>query len=77
MWCRRHTWLVDEKLLSIHIGVAAGAAGYWFTAFWMKPILQYRELRSRVFGDLILYAQVVYADGLIDRMPKLLEVRAP
>lgn len=46
------------------LGVVTGAAGYWITTFWMKPILQYRELRTKVFADFIFYAQVVNADGL-------------
>jgi hypothetical protein len=66
---------MDEKLLSVLIGVLAGASGYWFTTFWMKPILQYRELRSKVYADLIFYAQVVNAEGLNDRMQKLFEER--
>ena len=66
---------MDEKLVSVLIGLIAGALGYWFTTFWMKPILQYRELRSRVFGDFIFYAQVVNAEGLSERMQKLYEDR--
>ena len=62
---------MDEKLLSVLIGVAAGAVGYWFTTFWMKPILQYRELRSKILVDLIFYAQVINAEGLNERMQKL------
>ncbi|MBF6650723.1 MULTISPECIES: hypothetical protein [unclassified Methylobacter] len=66
---------MDEKLISVLIGVASGAIGYWFTTFCMKPILQYRELRSKVFSDLIFYAQVVNAEGLNSRMQKLYEDR--
>ena len=55
---------MDDKLLAVLIGVITGAAGYWFTTFWMKPILQYRELRSKVLIDLVFYAQVINADGL-------------
>ena len=57
------------------VGLVAGAGGYWFTTFWMKPVVQYRELRSKVFADLIFYAQVVNADGLNERMQRLLEER--
>jgi hypothetical protein len=66
---------MDEKLIAVLVGIAAGAAGYWITTFWMKPILQYRELRTKVFADLIFYAQVVNADGLNDRMKELYEGR--
>lgn len=66
---------MDEKFLSVLIGIAAGTIGYWFTTFWMKPILQYRDLRSEVFADLIFYAQVVNAEGLNERMQKLYENR--
>lgn len=66
---------MDEKLLAVLIGVVAGAIGYWITTFWMKPILQYRELRIKVFADFIFYAQVVNAEGLNDRMKELYENR--
>lgn len=66
---------MDEKLLAVLIGIIAGAMGYWITTFWMKPILQYRDLRMKVFADFIFYAQVVNADGLNDRMTALYEER--
>ena len=66
---------MDDKLLAVLIGVITGTAGYWFTTFWMKPILQYHELRSKVLIDLIFYAQVINADGLSERMQKLYEDR--
>ena len=62
-------------LLTAFLGLTAGAAGYWITTFWMKPILQYRELRMKVFADFIFYAQVINAEGLSDRMKKLYEDR--
>ena len=62
-------------LATAALGLSAGAAGYWITTFWMKPILQYRELRTRVFADFIFYAQVVNAAGLNERMNKLYEDR--
>ncbi len=66
---------MNENLLAVLIGIAAGAVGYWVTTFWMKPILQYRELRMKVFADSIFYAQVVNAEGLNDQMQKLYEDR--
>lgn len=66
---------MDGKLLSVLVGVASGAAGYWISTFWMKPILQYKELRGRVFADSIFYAQVVNVQGLNERMQKLYEER--
>jgi hypothetical protein len=66
---------MDEKLITVVIGIIAGAAGYWINTFWMKPILQYRELRMKVFADFIFYAQVINAEGLNDRMKKLYEDR--
>lgn len=64
-----------SPIASALLGVAAGAVGYWITTFWMKPILQYRDLRRKVFADLIFYAQVVNAEGLNDRMKELYEER--
>lgn len=66
---------MDEKLLTVLLGIVAGGVGYWITTFWMKPILQYRELRLKVFADFIFYAQVVNAEGLNDRMKDLYEDR--
>ena len=66
---------MDENLLAVLLGVFAGAIGYWVTTFWMRPILQYRELRMKVFADFIFYAQVANADGLNDRMKALYEER--
>ena len=66
---------MDDKLISVLVGIASGAVGYWVTTFWMKPILRYRELRSKVLSDLIYFAQVINADGLNDRMQNLYEER--
>lgn len=66
---------MDKNLITALIGVLTGTAGYWFTTFWMKPILQYLELRSNIFADLIFYAQVINATGLNERMRKLYEER--
>lgn len=57
------------------IGILAGAIGYWVTTFWMKPILRYLELRSKILSDLIYFAQVINTDGLNNRMQKLYEER--
>lgn len=67
---------MDEKLIAVLLGIVAGAIGYWISTFWMKPILQYRDIRIKVFADFIFYAQVVNAEGLNDRMKKLYEDRA-
>ena len=66
---------MDDKLISVLVGVVAGAVGYWVTTFWMKPILRYRELRTQVLSDLIYFAQVINAEGLNERMQKLYEER--
>ena len=66
---------MDDKLVAVLLGTFAGAAGYWISTFWMKPILQYREIRSKVFSDFIFYAQVINAERLNDRMKKLHEDR--
>ncbi len=66
---------MDDKLIALLVGAASGAAGYWITTFWMKPILRYRELRTNVLSDLVYFAQVVNTDGLNERMQKLHEER--
>ena len=66
---------MDEKLIVIFVGITSGAIGYWITIFWMKPILQYRELRSKILVDLIYYAQAVNAEGLNESIKNLYEKR--
>jgi len=66
---------MDEKLFAPLVGIVAGAIGYWFTTFWMKPIVRYREIRNHILSDLIFYAQVTNPDGLVDRLKKLYEDR--
>lgn len=66
---------MNEKLWPLLIGIPAGALGYWITTFWMRPILQYKQLRTKVFSDFIFYAQVVNADGLNDKMKELYQRR--
>ena len=66
---------MDEKLISVLIGILAGATGYWVATFWMKPILRYLELRSKILSNLIYFAQVINAVGLNERMQKLYEER--
>ncbi|WP_158702855.1 hypothetical protein [Melaminivora suipulveris] len=66
---------MSDELFAVLLGIVAGALGYWLTTFWMSPILQYRQLRMKVFADFIFYAQVVNAEGLNDRMKALYEER--
>ena len=66
---------MDVTLLSALIGIAAGAVGYWFVTFSMRPVLRYLEVRSKVFSDFIYYAQVVNADGLNEEMQALYRER--
>ena len=66
---------MDEKLIGVFIGIAAGAVGYWIGTFWMRPILKYLEIRAKVFADFIFYSQVVKANGLDDKMRALCEDR--
>lgn len=55
---------MNEQILTTFIGIATGTIGYWIATFWMQPILRYKELRLRVFSDLIFYANSVIADGM-------------
>jgi hypothetical protein len=66
---------MDVGLLAALIGIAAGAFGYWFTTFWMQPILRYRDLRNQVLMDFIYYAQVINADGLNEEIEGAPEIR--
>jgi hypothetical protein len=66
---------MDDKLVAIFLGAAFGSAGYWLNTFWMKPLLQYREIRSKILIDLIFFAQVTNAEGLNETMQKRYEER--
>lgn len=66
---------IADKLITIMVGLVTGFIGYWFTTFWMKPILQYRELRSSILSDFIFYAQVIDPADLHERLLKLYERR--
>ena len=62
---------MDKGLLSILIGLVAGAFGYWFTTFNMQPILRFRDIRNQVLMDFIYYAQVINAEKLNEEMQAL------
>jgi len=64
-----------EKLVPILTGLVTGVMGYWFTTFWMKPILRYRELRSSILSDFIFNAQVINPDRLVPKMIDLYDRR--
>ena len=64
---------LNIQLISILIGLSSGAFGYWFTTFFVQPILRYRDIRSKILKDFIYFAQVVNADGLNNRMKNLHE----
>lgn len=65
----------NAKIFVALIGVVAGALGYWISTFWMKPILTYKELKTKIAADFIYYAQVTNADNLNERMKELYEER--
>ncbi|WP_319526017.1 hypothetical protein [uncultured Desulfosarcina sp.] len=64
-----------ESLLPVVIGIVSGAFGYWFSTFFMQPILRYRDIKNQVLKDFIYYAQVVNVEGLDDGMQALFRER--
>ncbi len=66
---------MDKNLLTVSLSIFAGAIGYLVTTFYIRPILQYHELRMKIFADFIFYAQVEIEDGLNDRLKALYEER--
>jgi hypothetical protein len=48
-----------NEILTLVLGLAAGVVGYFFTTFWMEPILHYRRLRHEVISDLIFYRDAI------------------
>lgn len=59
---------MNDQLLTTFIGISAGAIGYWIAAFWMRPILRYKDIRQQVLSDIIFYANAVIADGMSERI---------
>ena len=66
---------MDVTLWAALIGIAAGAAGYWFTTFSMQPILRYRNLTNQNLMDFIYYAQVTNPEDLSEEMKALYRER--
>ncbi len=66
---------MDPKLWAVLIGVLVGALGYFFTTFYMKPILRFHEIRNQILMDFIYFAQVINAESLNEKMQALYEER--
>lgn len=66
---------MTEKLIAMAIGGLSGVAWYFFVSFWMKPIHQYREVRSKVLTDLIYYHRVISPDNLNERLMEIYHKR--
>lgn len=41
------------------LSVMAGAIGYLIATFWVRPILRYRDIKSRVASDLVFFANAI------------------
>jgi hypothetical protein len=52
------------EICSALIGISSGAAGFLILTFWFKPILRYKELKSKILADLIDYANVIEINDL-------------
>ncbi|CAN7438787.1 hypothetical protein LJR118_002886 [Acidovorax sp. LjRoot118] len=55
----------DSTFASTLLTIAAGALGYCLATFWLKPMVLYIELRSKVLSDLVYYANVQSPEGLV------------
>lgn len=66
---------MEKNLLTVLIGIAAGAVGYWLSTFHIQPILRFHEVRNQVLMDFIYYAQVINSEGLNEEMQKLYHER--
>lgn len=62
---------MDSKLISTIVGLVAGAVGYWFANFHMKPILRFNDVRNQILMNFIFYAQVINADRFNEKMQEL------
>lgn len=51
------------QMITTLIGLVAGAVGYLIITFWFRPILRYKEIRSRVISDIVFFANAVSIKG--------------
>ena len=51
------------QMITTLIGLVAGAVGYLIVTFWFRPILRYKEIRSRVISDIVFFANAVSLKG--------------
>lgn len=68
-------FVMEDKFVTGVVSLFCGGIGWFVTNYWMKPILQFRELKSKILFDFVFYAQVVNADGLGERLRKLYDDR--
>lgn len=66
---------MSSDIQSLLIGILAGGVGYLLVTFWFQPILRYRDIRQRVYSDLIFFADVTNADGLSKEMQERMWAR--
>lgn len=59
---------MDDKFISVIVGISSGLVGYCINIFHMQPILRYREVKNRILKEFIYYAQVVNTDIYNDEM---------
>ena len=45
-------------LIGVGVGIASGVFGYWFVTFQMQPVLNYKEIRSKILIDIIYYLHI-------------------
>jgi hypothetical protein len=51
------------------IGLLTGIFGFYVSKFWMQPILLYREIKSKILGRIIYFADV-YEDDTFEHLKK-------
>ena len=54
-----------EVYITIIIGIIVGILGFYFSKFWMQPILLYRETKSKIIGKLIYFSDVYEDDNFV------------
>jgi hypothetical protein len=50
---------INIEILSVLITILFGAIGYYFSTFYIQPILHFKKIRQNTLTDLIFYANVV------------------
>jgi hypothetical protein len=65
----------SNSLITLIVGLLAGAIGWWITNFFLRPVQRIEELRQRAHEELIFYANIGKGSPDVDRDTARLALR--